>query len=98
MLVRQPSPNWLTANSPAHLHRLLGVLAPPDCQIRVGGCPWCPYEDAGWMHTLRYCAGFWELAPLEARCWLTLLQTRGVGYGLVGALTRILGLLELAAS
>ena len=53
MLVRQPSPNWLTANSRAHLHRLLGVLAPPDCQIRVGGCPWCPYEAAGWMHTLQ---------------------------------------------
>ena len=98
MLVRLPSPNWLTTNSSAHVHRLLDVLAPSDCQIRVGGCPWCPHEAAGWVHTLQHCVGFWELAPLEARCWLTLLRTRGIGYGLVGASTWILGLFELAAS
>ena len=98
MLVHQPSPNWLTANSPAYLHHLLEVLAPANCQIRVGGCPWCLHETAGWMHTLRDCMGFWELAPLEARYWLALLWTRGIGYGLVGSSTWILGLVELAAS
>ena len=50
------------------------------------------------MHTLEECAGFWELASLDARCWLSLLRARGVGYGLVGASTRVLGLLELAAT
>ena len=98
MLVHQPSPHWLTANSPAHLHHLLEVLAPPNCQIQVGGCPWCLHETAGWMHTLWDCTGFWELTPLDATCWLALLQTRGVDYRLVGASTRILGLLKLAAS
>ena len=52
MLVHLPSPNYLTANSSAHLHCLLDVLAPSDHQIRVGGCPWCPHEAAGWVHTL----------------------------------------------
>ena len=50
------------------------------------------------MHTLQDCTGFWELAPLEGRCWLALFQTRGIGYGLMGASIRILSLLELAAS
>ena len=67
MLVYQPSPNWLTANSPVHIHHLLEVLAPPNHQIWVGGCPWCPHEAAGWMHTPQDCAGFWELAILKAR-------------------------------
>ena len=96
-LVRRPTPNWLTTTCPAHIHRLLEVLAPPDRQLRVGGCPWCPHLTAGWMHTLRDCPGFWELATPDARGWLSLLRTWGVGYGLVGASTRILGLLELAA-
>ena len=50
------------------------------------------------MHTLQDCAGFWELAPPDDRCWLVLLRTRGIGYGLVGTSTWILGLLELAVS
>ena len=50
------------------------------------------------MHTLQDCAGFMELATPEARCWLALLRTRGVGFGVVAASTRVLGLLELAAS
>ena len=53
---------------------------------------------AGWMHTLQDCIGFWELATPDARCWLALLRTRGVGFGLVAASTQVLGLLELAAS
>ena len=97
-LVRHPTPNWLSANSAAHLHRLLGVLAPLDHQLRASGCPWCVHTTASWMHTLQDCAGFWELASLDARCWLSLLRTWGIGYGLVGALTRVLGLLELAAT
>ena len=50
------------------------------------------------MHTLQDCAGFWELASPDARCWLSLLRTWGVGYGLVGALTQVLRLLDLAAT
>ena len=49
------------------------------------------------MHTLQDCAGFQELATPEARCWLALLRTWGVGFGLLAALTRVLGLLELVA-
>ena len=50
------------------------------------------------MHTLQDCAGFQELATPEARCWLALLRTQGVGFGLVAASTQVLRLLELAAS
>ena len=51
------------------------------------------------MHTLMDCAGFWELVTPGARCWLTLLRTQGVGFGLVAALMHVvLGLLELAAT
>ena len=49
------------------------------------------------MHTLWDCAGFWELAIADDRYWISLLKTRGIGYGLVGASTQVLGLLELAA-
>ena len=40
-------------------------------------------------------SGSW-LTP-NARCWLPIFRTRGMGYGLVGALTWVMGLLELAA-
>ena len=50
------------------------------------------------MHTLQDCTGFWELVTPEARCWLTLLRIRGVGFGLVAAVTRVLSLFELAAT
>ena len=49
------------------------------------------------MHTLQYCAVFWELVTPEARYCLTLLRTWWVGFGLVAASTQVLGLLELAA-
>ena len=50
------------------------------------------------MHTLWYCTSFWELVTLEARWWLVLVRTWGVGFSLVAALTQVLGLLKLAAS
>ena len=49
------------------------------------------------MHTLWDCTGFWELVATEAQCWLALLKTLGMGFGLVVASTQVLGLLELAA-
>ena len=95
-LVHHPTPNWLSANSVAHIHRLIEVLAPPNHQLWVGSCPWCQHAVAVWIHTLQDCASFWEVTPLEARYWLTLFKTRGVSYGLVGTLTWTLGLFELA--
>ena len=50
------------------------------------------------MHTIQNCMSFWELVTPEAGCWLALLRKLGVGFGLVGASTQVLGLLEFTAS
>ena len=95
-LVHYPTPSKLSANSVVLLHRLVGVLAPPNHQLLASGYPWCPHTAAAWMHTLLDYAGC-ELATPDARCWFSLLRIKGMGYSLVGALTPVLGLLELVA-
>ena len=41
ILMRQPTPNCLSANWVAYIHCLLEVLAPPNHQLWVGSCPYC---------------------------------------------------------
>ena len=91
------TPNWLSCNSHAHLHALLATLAPPAHRLAEQSCPWCHGAPSSWDHALHHCEQFLSQLPPHLVPWAALVRTKGIGFALVAASTRVLLLLTLTA-
>ena len=101
-MLRRKTPNWLSANSPRHLHQLLDTLAPQDRQLWTGDhgqtqCPLCAVpRGRTWFHLLVHCPCLIRSLPDHLRPWGELIQHAGLGLSLVSASTRVLPVLQWA--